>query len=169
MKKAACLLMAVLLLVSSSHFAYAYTYDGEAVVARAKQELGKPYEWGAVGPAGYDASGLVSYCITGLHTRIGTITTFMGWTRVCNPQPGDICVSSAHCGIYVGGNSMIHAPTFGYTVTYGNVQPDMIFVRPDTLPNMPNTGDSMPILPLALCAAASLGVLLITARKKKAR
>lgn len=34
---------------------------GSAVVARAIQELGKPYQWGAVGPDAYDCSGLVYY------------------------------------------------------------------------------------------------------------
>ena len=169
LKIAAGLLLAVLLLLSSARFAYASTYDGAAVVARAEEELGKPYAWGAVGPAGYDASGLVSYCVTGYHTRIGTTATFMSWPRVSDPQPGDICVSPEHCGIYIGGYSMIHAPTFGQPVSRGSVQPGMIFVRPDAFPVPPNTGDSLPVIPLALCAAASLGVLLTLTRKRKAR
>ena len=103
--------------------------SGSSVVARAEKELGKPYAWGAVGPDAYDASGLVSYCLTGVHARIGTTTTFMGWTRVTNPQPGDICVSSSHCGIYVSTGTMIHAPTFGQAVSYGAIQGDMIIVR----------------------------------------
>lgn len=99
------------------------------VAARAQQELGKPYAWGAVGPASYDDSGLVSYCLTGVHARIGTCETFMGWPRVSNPQPGDVCVSSSHCGIYMGPGSMIHAPTFGAVVSCGGIQSDMIIVR----------------------------------------
>lgn len=54
----------------------------------------------------------------------------MGWTRVSDPQPGDMCTSAIHCGIYVGPGQMIHAPTFGQTVTYGPIQSDMIIVRP---------------------------------------
>lgn len=100
-----------------------------AVVERAIQELGKPYQWGAVGPEAYDASGLVSYCLTGIHARIGTTSTFMSWPRVSDPQPGDICVSSSHCGIYVGPGQMIHAPTFGAVVSYGGIQGGMIIVR----------------------------------------
>ena len=102
----------------------------QLILERAEQELGKPYEWGAVGPSAYDCSGLVSYCVTGMHTRIGTTSTFMGWPRVSDPQPGDICTSSSHCGIYIGGGSMIHAPTFGTVVSRGPVQSGMIFVRP---------------------------------------
>lgn len=98
-------------------------------VSRAYAEIGKPYVWGAVGPDSYDCSGLVSYCLTGQYVRLGTTTTFMGWERVDNPQPGDICTSDHHCGIYIGGGQMIHAPDFGETVKIGNVQSDMIYVR----------------------------------------
>lgn len=101
-----------------------------AIIARAQQELGKPYAWGAVGPEAYDSSGFVSYCVSGVHARIGTCQTFMGWPRVSNPAPGDICVSSTHCGIYAGPGTMIHAPTFGAVVSYGGIQGDMIIVRP---------------------------------------
>ena len=104
------------------------------IVTRSMQELGKPYDWGAVGPAAYDCSGLVSYCITGVHTRIGTTGTFMGWPKVSDPQPGDICTNSNHCGIYVSPGTMIHAPTFGQCVKYGNIMSDMIIVRPPDLP-----------------------------------
>lgn len=100
-----------------------------SIVMRAQMELGKPYAWGGVGPDGYDASGLVSYCLTGIHGRIGTESTFMGWPRVSDPKPGDVCVSSSHCGIYVRPGEMIHAPTFGQTVSYGPIQSGMIIVR----------------------------------------
>ena len=105
------------------------TVTGNTVVDRAYAEIGKPYVWGGVGPNGYDCSGLVSYCLTGSHSRLGTTYTFMGWTRVSDPQPGDVCVSSYHTGIYIGGGQMIHAPTFGQTVCVSGVQSDMIYVR----------------------------------------
>ena len=91
--------------------------DGNAIVARAQSCLGLPYVWGAVGPSGYDCSGLVSYCVTGRHERIGTASTFYSWPAVSNPQPGDIVAcSSHHCAIYIGNNQMIEAPTFGIPV-----------------------------------------------------
>ena len=104
--------------------------NGAEIAARAISCIGKPYAWGAVGPDEYDDSGLVSYCVSGSHTRIGTCETFMNWPRVSSPSQGDICVSAYHCGIYVGGGQMVHAPTFGQTVSYGIVQAGMIFVRP---------------------------------------
>ena len=68
--------------------------SGNSVVSRAYSQLGKPYKWSAVGPNSFDCSGLVSYCLTGSYSRLGTTGTFMGWTRVSNPQPGDICITA---------------------------------------------------------------------------
>lgn len=103
--------------------------SGNSVVNRAYSQLGKPYEWAAVGPNSFDCSGLVSYCLTGSYSRLGTTGTFMGWTRVSSPQPGDICVNSHHCGIYIGGGQMIHAPRTGDVVKVSSVHSDMIYVR----------------------------------------
>lgn len=103
--------------------------SGNSVVNRAYSQLGKPYKWGAVGPSSFDCSGLVSYCLTGSYSRLGTTGTFMGWTRVSNPQPGDICVNSHHCGIYIGGGQMIHAPQTGDVVKVSSVHSGMIYVR----------------------------------------
>lgn len=103
--------------------------SGNSVVNRAYSQLDKPYQWGAVGPNSFDCSGLVSYCLTGSYSRLGTTGTFMGWTRVSNPQPGDICVNSHHCGIYIGGGQMIHAPQTGDVVKVSSVHSGMIYVR----------------------------------------
>lgn len=103
--------------------------SGNSVVNRAYSQLGKPYKWSAVGPNSFDCSGLVSYCLTGSYSRLGTTGTFMGWTRVSNPQPGDICVNSHHCGIYIGGGQMIHAPQTGDVVKVSSVHSGMIYVR----------------------------------------
>ena len=103
--------------------------SGNSVVNRAYSQLGKPYQWSAVGPNSFDCSGLVSYCLTGSYSRLGTTGTFMGWTRVSNPQPGDICVNSHHCGIYIGGGQMIHAPQTGDVVKVSSVHSGMIYVR----------------------------------------
>lgn len=103
--------------------------SGNSVVNRAYSQLGKPYQWGAVGPNSFDCSGLVSYCLTGSYSRLGTTGTFMGWTRVSSPQPGDICVNSHHCGIYIGGGQMIHAPRTGDVVKVSSVDSGMIYVR----------------------------------------
>ena len=108
------------------------SYDavtGNAIVDRAYSKIGLWYEWGACGPNTFDCSGLVSYALTGSYSRLGTTYTFMGWTRVSNPQPGDVCTSWTHCGIYIGNGQMIHAPHTGAQITIGSVPSNMIYVR----------------------------------------
>lgn len=103
--------------------------NGGTIVSRAYSQLGKPYVWGACGPSSFDCSGFVSYCLTGSYTRLGTTLTFMGWTRISNPQPGDVVTTATHCGIYIGNGQMIHAPHTGDVVKVGPVQSGMIYVR----------------------------------------
>ena len=103
--------------------------DGGDTVSRAYSCLGAPYVWGGVGPYGYDCSGLVSYCLTGSHTRLGTTYTFMGWQQVSDPQPGDIAVNWGHTGVYISGGQMIHAADYGIGVIIGPVQAGMIIGR----------------------------------------
>ena len=121
---------------SSSGGSSAPSYNpstGNAVVDRAYSQLGKPYKWGATGPNSYDCSGLVGYALTGSYSRLGSTGTFIGWPRVSNPQPGDVCVihtsSRQHTGIYIGGGQMIHAPRTGDVVKVSPVQSGMVFVR----------------------------------------
>lgn len=106
---------------------------GYDAVSRAQGCLGIPYEYGAAGPSSFDCSGLVSYCLTGSFGRQWSTADYIGWTRVSDPQPGDVCVvhnnSRQHCGIYVGGGQMIHAPRTGDVVRYGGVTSDMVYVR----------------------------------------
>ena len=87
------------------------------------------YSWGGIGPNSFDCSGFVSYCLTGRYCRLGTTVDFMGWTRVSDPQPGDVVVNSYHTGIYIGNGQMIHAPHTGDVVKVGPVQSGMIYVR----------------------------------------
>ena len=104
--------------------------NGGSIVSRAYSQLGKPYEWGACGPNSFDCSGFVSYCLTGSYSRLGTTLTFMGWTRVSNPQPGDVVTTATHCGIYIGNGQMIHAPHTGDVVKVASVPSNMRIVRP---------------------------------------
>lgn len=107
--------------------------DGGSVVSRAYSKLGCAYSWGGIGPDSFDCSGFVSYCLTGRYCRLGTTGTFMGWTRVSDPQPGDVVVNSYHTGIYIGGGQMIHASDYNTGVIISSVTAGMnnnyIFVR----------------------------------------
>ena len=103
---------------------------GNAIVDRAYSWVGKAeYVWGACSPGAFDCSGFVSYCLTGAYSRLGTTYTFLGWTQVSDPQPGDVAVNAEHCGIYIGGGQMIHAADYGIGVIQGPVQSGMIYVR----------------------------------------
>ena len=102
---------------------------GNSVVDRALSQLGKPYAWGMAGPDSYDCSGLVSYALTGSYVHTWSTYDFMGWTQVSDPQPGDICTSWTHCGIYIGNGQMVHAPQTGDVVKISSVHSGMIFVR----------------------------------------
>lgn len=102
---------------------------GNEIADRALAEVGKDYVWGAVGPDGYDCSGLVSYAITGKHERLGTTYTFMDWPEVSDPKPGDICVNEGHTGVYIGDGQMCHAADYGIGVIVGPVQSGMKYVR----------------------------------------
>ena len=107
--------------------------DGGTVVSRAYSKLGCAYSWGGIGPDSFDCSGFVSYCLTGRYCRLGTTGTFMGWTRVSDPQPGDVVVNSYHTGIYIGNGQMIHASDYSTGVIISSVAAGMnnnyIFVR----------------------------------------
>lgn len=107
--------------------------EGGTVVSRAYSKLGCAYSWGGIGPNSFDCSGFVSYCLTGRYCRLGTTGTFMGWTHVSDPQPGDVVVNSYHTGIYIGGGQMIHASDYNTGVIISSVAAGMnnnyIFVR----------------------------------------
>ena len=99
----------------------------------ARSKLGCRYVRGGKGPNVFDCSGFVSYCLTGRYCRLGTTGTFMGWTRVSDPQPGDVVVNSYHTGIYIGNGQMIHASDYKTGVIISSVAAGMnnnyIFVR----------------------------------------
>ena len=83
------------------------SYVSGDAVSRAKSALGKPYVWGATGPNSFDCSRLVGFCLTGRYSRSCTSASLNALPTVSNPQPGDVCVRSGHCGIYIGNGQMI--------------------------------------------------------------
>ncbi len=111
---------------------YSGRVDAGSVVGRAYAILEEGdcgYYWGGTGPKYFDCSGFVSYCLTGSYTRLGTTYTFLGYTEVSDPQPGDIAVNSGHCGIYIGNGQMIHAASPEQGIVIGAVQSGMTFHR----------------------------------------
>ncbi|MCH3905135.1 MAG: C40 family peptidase [Lactobacillus sp.] len=101
--------------------------DASAVINLAKQQLGKPYVWGASGPSSFDCSGLTSYVYShALGKNIGRTTyqQINAGTRVSlsNLQPGDLIFwGNYHVGIYLGNNQYIHAPQPGQSVKVATI------------------------------------------------
>ena len=101
---------------------------GSAVLSVAQAQIGVPYVWGGKTPAGFDCSGLTSYC-----WRHGAGIEIGGWTgaqyasadwigSVSQAQVGDVLYTDGHVGIAAnnGGSSYIHAPQPGQNVCYGS-------------------------------------------------
>jgi cell wall-associated NlpC family hydrolase len=101
-------------------------------IAFARQQLGKPYQWGAAGPDAYDCSGLVyaAYAAAGIHIAR---TTYQ-WAQdgpvvpLSQIQPGDLLFSAGsdgtpsnpgHVVMYLGGGQVIQAPQSGENVQAG--------------------------------------------------
>ncbi len=103
--------------------------QGEVVVMRALEHLGKPYVLGAVGPDQFDCSGLVMYCLipegfefpTHAAAVIGTDERYPLIERPLDLMVGDVvCFDtvadkdpSDHMGFYIGGNHFVHASSTG--------------------------------------------------------
>ncbi|MFI1199056.1 NlpC/P60 family protein [Streptomyces sp. NPDC020883] len=92
-------------------------------VAFAHAALGRPYAWGATGPAAYDCSGLTlaAWKAAGVTLPRTTYTQITSGTRVAWPHlaPGDLVFfysGISHVGLYIGGGEMIHAPHPGAPV-----------------------------------------------------
>jgi cell wall-associated NlpC family hydrolase len=97
-------------------------------VAEARQQLGKPYVWGAAGPGSFDCSGLTQWvwAKAGVQLPHYTGDQWNAGRHVSRDQlaPGDLVFFDAdldHVGIYIGGGQMIHAPHTGTVVRVENV------------------------------------------------
>lgn len=99
----------------------------QAVLNLAYSKIGSPYVWGAEGPNSFDCSGLTSYVFKNAAgiTLPRTSSAQAGYGKTvskANLQPGDLVFFNtngkgvSHCGIYVGGGNMVHAPSSGKTV-----------------------------------------------------
>jgi len=123
--------------------------DGGQMAAKAivyaKQQLGKPYVWGAMGPDSFDCSGLVASAYMaagydfGIDTRPTTYTLVNHGEPVTQDEAGDLVFPSAdHVGISLGGGKIIHAPEPGDVVKISQQ-----WVRPWAIRRLavPATGD----------------------------
>ncbi|WP_129312350.1 C40 family peptidase [Streptomyces sp. L2] len=114
--------------------------QGEEAVQYATAQLGKPYVWGAEGPASFDCSGLTSQAWSAAGHPIPR-TSQEQWKQlkhvdVKDMRPGDLIIyfgDASHVAMYVGDGAIIHAPRPGRTVTVAGAgsMPILGVVRPD--------------------------------------
>jgi cell wall-associated NlpC family hydrolase len=92
-------------------------------------QVGDPYVWGAVGPDGFDCSGLTMFAYGAAGVGLphsSRAQSSMG--RQLAPgepmQPGDLVFfysPISHVGLYIGNGMMVHARTFGQPVAVTSV------------------------------------------------
>ncbi|MGW6305755.1 C40 family peptidase [Streptomyces niveus] len=114
--------------------------QGKAAIAYATAQIGKPYVWGAEGPASFDCSGLTSEAWRAAGKVIPR-TSQEQWrllprVPVSQMRPGDLIIyhqDASHVGMYVGNGSIVHAPRPGRQVTLTGAGSMVILgvVRPD--------------------------------------
>ncbi|WP_186776709.1 C40 family peptidase [Streptomyces salinarius] len=114
--------------------------EGERAVRFAVEQLGKPYEWGAEGPASYDCSGLTSVAWERAGTPIPR-TSQEQWARLEHVpldrlRPGDLVVyfpEATHVALYLGDGMVVQAPRPGADVKVSPIAANPVLgaVRPD--------------------------------------
>ncbi|SDP69162.1 Cell wall-associated hydrolase, NlpC family [Pedococcus dokdonensis] len=102
-----------------------------AVLAYARAQLGKPYQWGGDGPDTFDCSGLTmrAWQRAGVNLSHYTGAQWGETARVAisDLRAGDLVffgssgANSHHVGLYVGGGQMIEAPYTGANVRYASI------------------------------------------------
>ena len=98
-----------------------YTNDaGGKAAAKACELIGRPYIFAAAGPDGYDCSGLAiaAWAVNGVSLRHYTQWQWSDTTPVSRAdlKPGDLVFWFSdlhHMGIYVGDDTVVHAPHTG--------------------------------------------------------
>ncbi|CAB45630.1 MULTISPECIES: C40 family peptidase [Streptomyces] len=113
---------------------------GESAVRFAVEQLGKPYQWGAEGPASYDCSGLTSVAWERAGTPIPR-TSQEQWARLDHVpldelRPGDLVVyfpEATHVAMYLGDGMVVQAPRPGADVKVSPIAANPVLgaVRPD--------------------------------------
>ncbi|NDZ83752.1 hypothetical protein G3I19_35635 [Streptomyces sp. SID10853] len=99
---------------------------GAEALNAAKTQLGKPYVYGATGPASFDCSGLTSwaYAQAGVTIPRTSQAQANAGQRIYSQsalKPGDLVLfygDMHHIGIYAGNGQVLHAPHTGAVVRY---------------------------------------------------
>ncbi|MFF7383005.1 NlpC/P60 family protein [Streptomyces griseoluteus] len=117
--------------------------EGGQAVRYALDQIGKPYRWGAVGPASFDCSGLTSRAWARAGTPIPR-TSQEQWARLPHVplnalRPGDLVIyfpEATHVALYLGDGKVVQAPRTGESVKISPLAANPVLgaVRPDAAP-----------------------------------
>jgi cell wall-associated NlpC family hydrolase len=120
--------------IEQSIYNYNTSYSDNKIIKIAKQHLGKPYRYGAVGPNSFDCSGFVYSVYKSANINIPR--TSLGQSKIKGRKlsknqirEGDILFFDTslkghinHSGIYLGNGKFIHASSGkAYSVTISNL------------------------------------------------
>ncbi|WP_189172443.1 C40 family peptidase [Streptomyces lasiicapitis] len=138
---------------------------GERALRYAVAQIGKPYEWGAEGPAAFDCSGLTQRA-WGVAGRGIPRTSQQQWARLPRVslrklRPGDLIVyfpKATHVALYLGHGKVVHAPRPGARVKVSPLAANPVLgaVRPDPRAT-PVAGYRPPKLPSGATKGADRG------------
>lgn len=113
---------------------------GDTALAYAVEQIGKPYVWGAEGPAAFDCSGLTSKAWEHAGEDIPR-TSQEQWARLPRVplnelRPGDLVVyfpEATHVAMYLGDGMVVQAPRPGAKVKVSPIAANPLLgaVRPD--------------------------------------
>ncbi|MFD9461430.1 NlpC/P60 family protein [Streptomyces sp. NPDC060027] len=114
--------------------------EGEEALRYAVEQIGKPYEWGAEGPAAYDCSGLTSQAWERAGRPIPR-TSQEQWARLPKIplnelRPGDLVIyfpEATHVALYLGDGMVVQAPRPGSKIKVSPIAANPLLgaVRPD--------------------------------------
>ncbi|MEU6813536.1 C40 family peptidase [Streptomyces sp. NPDC046860] len=117
--------------------------EGGRAVGYALDQIGKPYRWGAQGPASFDCSGLTSRAWARAGTPIPR-TSQEQWARLPHVpldslRPGDLVIyfpEATHVALYLGEGKVVQAPRTGEKVRISPLAANPVLgaVRPDAAP-----------------------------------
>lgn len=100
----------------------------DAVIAEAKRQLGKPYEWGADGPESFDCSGFTQWAwhAGGVNLPHYSGSQYSSTTHISMSaiQPGDLIFyedPGSHVALYIGNGTIIHSPNSRSVVRYDSL------------------------------------------------
>jgi cell wall-associated NlpC family hydrolase len=116
------------------------TAAGAVALRYAVRQIGRPFAWGAAGPAAYDSSGLTSQAWAHAGVRVPHTSEEQWRTLPHVPldrlRPGDLVVyfpKATHVAIYLGDGKVVQAPRPGARVKVSPIAANPLLgaVRPD--------------------------------------